>query len=162
MRLLFLLLLSLTCCGMDLGKQPRIDHFVFDAEQVLEPAEEARFDSLFRAHEALTGNELALVTTVSLHGHPDMASFASSFGDSLGVGKKGRDNGVVIAYSKGLRSVFVATGLGTERVLSDAQCAQIVDSVMIPHFKENMTMDGLWLGSLAIVRHLEKPGNRIP
>ncbi len=162
MRLLFLLLLSLTCCGLGFTGQPRVERFVFDAEQVLPPADEARFDSLFRAHEALTGNEIALVTTVSLHGHPDMASYASTFGDSLGVGKKGRDNGVVIAYGKGLRSVFVATGLGTERVLTDAECARIVDSVMIPLFKEDMATDGLWLGSLAIVRHLEQPGNRIP
>jgi uncharacterized protein len=147
---------------MDLGKHPRVDHFVFDAEQVLDPAVEARFDSLFRAHEALMGNEIALVTTVSLHGHPDMASYASAYGDSIGVGKKGRDNGVVITYSRGLRSMFVATGLGTEKVLSNAQCQLIVDSVMIPLFKKDMTVEGLWQGSLAIVRHLEQPGNRIP
>lgn len=159
MRSSFLLLVVFCLC---MGHGPRVEHFVFDHENVLEPRQEERFDSLFRAHEAVTGNEIALVTTPGLEGHSDMQGFAATFGDSLGVGKRGRNNGVVIAFSKRLRSVYISTGLGTERVLTDGQCAQIVDSLMIPLFKEDMAEDGLWLGSLAIVRHLEKPENRIP
>lgn len=159
MRSVFILLA--TCC-LCMAHGPRVEHFVFDQEDVLEPVQEERFDSLFRAHEAVTGNEIALVTTTRLHGHLDMQGFAATFGDSLGVGKRGRNNGLVIAFSKQLRSVFVSTGLGTESVLTDAQCAQIVDSLMIPLFKEDMAEDGLWLGSLAIVHHLEQPENRIP
>ncbi|MCC7502765.1 MAG: TPM domain-containing protein [Flavobacteriales bacterium] len=155
------IILLVVCC-LCMGHGPRVEHFVFDQENVLTSAQEERFDSLFRAHEAVTGNEIALVTTNGLKGHLDMQGFAATFGDSLGVGKRGRNNGVVIAFSKQLRSVYVSTGLGTERVLTDAHCAQIVDRLMIPLFKEDMAEDGLWLGSLAIVRHLEKPENYIP
>ena len=155
-------IILLVACCLCMGHGPRVEHFVFDQENVLGPLKEERFDSLFRAHEVVTGNEIALVTTPGLDGHLDMQGFAATFGDSLGVGKRGRNNGVVIAFSKRLRSVFISTGLGTERVLTDVQCAQIVDSLMIPLFKEEMAEDGLWMGSLAIVRHLEKPENRIP
>ena len=34
-------------------------------------------------------------------------------GDSLRVGKKGKNNGVIIAFSRNLREVYIATGLGT-------------------------------------------------
>jgi|694.fasta_scaffold54925_3 uncharacterized protein len=154
-----LLLLVLLVLGVAPG--PAVERFLFDQEHLLDLEQGSQLDSLLRAHEASTGNEIAVVTTRSLNGYPDMPAFAASFGDSLGVGKKGRDNGVVIAVSRELRSVFVATGLGTEEVLTDEQCAVIVDSLMIPRFKEGRFGEGIVDGARAIVLHLEKPENRI-
>ncbi len=145
-----------------LSPRPQAGRFVFDHEHLFDLVQGSRLDSLVHAHERITGNEIAVVTTASLHGHPDLPSFAATFGDSLGVGKKGRDNGVVIAVSRTLRSVFIATGYGTEKVLTDADCAAIVDELMIPHFRKDEFAEGVWAGTLAIVQHLEKPGNRIP
>jgi uncharacterized protein len=145
-----------------MGRGPAVERFLFDQEHLLNADQALVLDTLLRRHEASTGNEIAVVTTRSLNGYPDMPAFAASFGDSLGVGKKGRDNGLVIAVSRELRSVFVATGLGTEQVLTDEQCAMIVDSLMIPPFKEGRFAEGILDGARAIVQHLEKPENRIP
>lgn len=92
-----LLLLVLLVLGV--GPGPAVERFLFDQEHLLDLEQGSQLDSLLRAHEASTGNEIAVVTTRSLNGYPDMPAFAASFGDSLGVGKKGRDNGVVIAVS---------------------------------------------------------------
>ena len=154
--------ISLVAYCLCMGHGPRVEHFVPDQKDLLEQAQEERFDSLFRAHDTVTGNEIASVTTAMLNGHMDMQGFAATFGDPLGVGKRGRNNGVVIAFSKQLRSVDGSTGLGTEGVLTDMQCARIVDGLPIPLFTEDMAEDGLWLGRLAIFRHLEKPEDHIP
>lgn len=87
--------------------------------------------------------------------------FAVAYGDSLGVGKKERHNGVVIAFSPGRREVFIATGRGTQNVMPDSVCQRIVDEEMIPRFKEERYFEGLWNGSLAIVEFLDRPGHRI-
>ena len=155
-------LISLVACCLCMWHGLRVEHFVPDEENILEQAHAERFDSLFRAHDTVTGNEVALVTTAMLNGHMDVQGFAATFADPLGVGKRGRNNGVVIAFSKQLRSVDGSTGLGTEGVLTDMQCARIVDGLPIPLFTEDMAEDGLWLGSLAIVRHPEKPEDHIP
>lgn len=160
MRLWPFLLPAVLVLGM--GRGPAVERYIFDEEHLLDLEQGSQLDSLVRAHEASTGNEIAVVTTRSLNGYPDMPAFAASFGDSLGVGKKGRDNGVVIAVSRELRSVFVATGLGTEQVLDDEQCAEIVDELMIPQFKEGRFAEGILAGTRAIVLHLEQPENRIP
>lgn len=135
--------------------------FVMDREHVLDPAQHRALDSLFRVHEARTGNEILLVTDSTLQGKT-ARDFAVDFGNAWGVGKKGRDNGVTIAYSKHRREVFVATGSGTEHVLTDSVAQGIVDGAMTPRFKEDAPYQGLWDGSVAIVRFLELPENRIP
>ena len=134
---------------------------VYDLEHVLQASESSRLDSLYLAHEKRTGNEILLVTTPSFHGM-EPVEFAVAFGDSLGVGKKGRDNGVVIAFSKAGRRLFIATGRGTEKVLHDSICQRIIDQSMIPRFKEGDPFGGLWAGSLAVVEFLDRPENVIP
>lgn len=154
-----LVLLSLLVCGCA-GRQAHPFGFVLDSEHDLTPAQVQRLDSLFRAHEQHTGNEVVLVTSATL-GDTTARVFAVAFGDSLGVGKPSRHNGVVIACSQARRNVFIATGRGTERVLTDSICQRIADSTMIPPFKRGALFDGLWAGSLEIVRFLDQPENRI-
>ncbi|HRD51394.1 MAG TPA: TPM domain-containing protein, partial [Flavobacteriales bacterium] len=108
---LFLVAIVLFACS---ARTPAPQTFVFDLEDVLDAQQELALDSLFRDHERRTGNEIALVTHPSFHGR-SARDFAVSFGDSLRVGKKEVDNGVVIAFSQARREVFIATGNGTER-----------------------------------------------
>lgn len=134
---------------------------VLDLENVLSPAQENTLDSLFRAHEERTGNQIALVTHPTFHGRSAW-EFAVHFGDSVGVGDKHRDNGVVIAFSSAQRAVFIATGRGTEQVLHDSTCQHIVDAEMLPLFKDGAYFDGLFSGGLSVVEHLDRPEHRIP
>ena len=68
----------------------------------------------------------------------------------------------MITFSKAGRGVFIATGHGTEKVMSDSICQGIIDQRMIPRFKEGDPSAGLWAGSLAVVEFLDKPENAIP
>ena len=153
-----MLLLLLASAGGCAKKHPT--SFVLDTEQVLTVAQQHMLDSLYRAHELRTGNEIALVTHPNFNGRSPV-DFAIAFGDSVGVGKKEHDNGVVIAYSKARREVFIATGMGTEHVLHDSICKRIIDMEMIPRFKADDAFGGLWAGSIALVNFLDKPENAI-
>jgi uncharacterized protein len=154
-----LILSLLASCGstMDQGQMS----FVHDHEHVLGYAEEVRLDSLFREHKRITGNEILLVTSADMNNEEQALHFAVEYGNRIGVGKKDRDNGVVIAFSKARREVFIATGHGTEQVLHDSICQRIINTRMIPYFKEDRHVDGLWEGSLAVVEILERPENAI-
>ena len=134
--------------------------FIFDKEEDLLPAQEHVLDSLFFAHEQHTGNEIALLTTTTFDSLP-AREFAMKFMNKLGVGKKERNNGVAIVFSKTQREVFISTGYGTERVLQDSICKRIIDTHMVPRFKAGQTFEGLWEGSKAVVEFLERPENAI-
>ena len=142
-------------------KDKHPERFVFDLEGVFSAEEEKRLDTLFRGHELRTTNEIVLVTTSSYDGQPDLHAYAATFGEITEVGKKHKDNGVVIAFSKNLREVFIATGVGTEKVMADARCQKYIDSLMIPLFKQDMFFEGVWAGSTAVVTHLELPESRM-
>ncbi len=146
-------------CSSKRNEHPQ--KFVFDEEHVFAQQEEHQLDTLFRGHELRTTNEIALVTTSSYQGKPDLATYAATCGDSLGVGKKGKNNGVVNCFSKHLRQVYIATGLGTEKVLTDVDCQFIIDSLMLPRFKQDQYFQGVLDGSQAVVRMLEMPGHVI-
>ena len=135
--------------------------WVFDFEGDLEQGEIRKFDSLFKSHENRTSNEIVLVTTSSYGNDENILKYSVNFGRRNGVGKKGKDNGIVIVFSRSKREVRISTGYGTEKVLRDDIAKKIIDSTIIPKVKQDSTFQGLWNGSLKIVSFLELPENRI-
>lgn len=103
-----------------------------------------------------TSNQICVVTMSDLGGY-DKAMMAYEIGQQWGVGKKGNNNGVVIlikpktADSKG--EAFIAPGYGLEGAITDAMSARIVNQEMIPYFKENDYLGGVWAGA-QVVRDL--------
>jgi uncharacterized protein len=103
-----------------------------------------------------TSNQICVVTMSDLGGY-DKAMMAYSIGQEWGVGKKENNNGVVILIkpktpdSKG--EAFIAPGYGLEGAITDATSTRIVNQEMIPHFKENDYLGGVWAGA-QIVRDL--------
>ena len=135
--------------------------WVLDNEQDLITAQVARFDSLYKAHEKKTGNEIALVTTKDYFPDTDIISYSTTLFRKYGFGKKERNNGLVIVYSNTQHEVRIATGSGTEKVLKDQIAKGIIDNIMVPSLKDGRIFDGLWNGSVAIVDLLERPENKI-
>ena len=103
-----------------------------------------------------TSNQICVVTMDDLGGY-DKAMMAYSIGEQWGVGKKGNNNGVVILIkpktpdSKG--EAFIAAGYGLEGAITDATSTRIVNQEMIPHFKDNDYLGGVWAG-VQVVRDL--------
>jgi uncharacterized protein len=117
-------------------------------------------DSLYKAHEKKTSNEIALIISGDLPDSSILKS-AAALGNQYGVGKKGSNNGVIILVCPRIRQVAIATGYGTEKVLTNEIANKFIGSLMIPRFKEGKYFEGIWDVSLEITRFLELPGNKI-
>ncbi len=117
--------------------------WVFDKEEVLSDNEEATLNEIITRFERETTNEIVIVTTPDIGEHEKMVSYAVEFGDSLGVGKRNKNNGLVIVFSSTLRETFIATGLGIEDILTDSICQMIVDEDMVPNFKDGNYYEGI-------------------
>jgi uncharacterized protein len=135
--------------------------FVFDNEQILTEHQENTLDELFKKHEEMTTNEIVLVTTPDWGQAESALRFSVDFGNSLSVGKKEKDNGVIIVFSKQQREARISTGYGTEKILHDEIAKRFIDSLMIPRFQDGKYFEGLYDGSKAIVEFLEQSGNEI-
>ncbi len=138
-------MLLLNACGQGNGN---IDNkkWIFDYENVLSDNQEYMLDSIIREFESQTTNEIIIVTVDNIGEFDKMVEYAVDFGEKHGIGKKEKDNGLVILFSKNMRETFLATGYGTEKVLKDEICKAIIDSTMIPYFKDQDYFGGLKAG----------------
>ena len=101
-----------------------------------------KLDSFERA----TTVQIQIYTTKDLYGY-DIVDFAQRLGEGWGVGKEGANNGIVIVYKpKTLTEngeVTIQTGYGIEPLIPDAVCKQIIESEMIPRFKQGLIYKGI-------------------
>jgi len=116
---------------------------VFDYEEILDAGEEKHLKALIDSFEYVTGNEIAIVTTPGIGKYDKMVDFAVEFGNQHGVGKGSENNGLVLVFSKTMRETFIATGYGAEKILKEHVVKEIIDSTMIPCFKDEAYFKGL-------------------
>jgi len=155
--LYFIFTLALLACSA----KKEVSTFVYDQEELLTKEQKNVLDQLYRAHEKKTSNEIALLTTSSFEPDSNILFYSVNMANKLGIGKKEKDNGVLIVVSKKNKAIRIATGHGTEKVLEDHVAKKIIDSLMIPAFKRGAYYEGIYAGSAAIVSFLEQPGHEI-
>lgn len=145
----FCFLLVCGCTNRTEGQNP---NWVFDKEEVLSETDEDALNVIITQFEKETSNEIVIVTTPDIGDHEKMVFYAVEFGERYGVGKKDKDNGLIIVFSASLRETFIATGLGTEKLLTDPICKEIVDKKMVPEFKEGNYFEGILNGLNECIR----------
>lgn len=106
--------------------------FVTDAAGLLTPGERRDLESAIRDYERKTSIEIAVVTVRSLGGLTD-TDYAQKLGERWGVGKRGKDNGVILLLAVTERKLRIHTGYGIEPDLTDAAAGRIIREVVAPH-----------------------------
>ena len=99
--------------------------------------------------ERETKVELCVVALGSI-GDAECFDFSYELFQRWGLGKKGKNTGVLIVFVLDSHDIRIMTGTGIEGVLTDAQCSQIIHDEMIPAFREGKYGEGLCCGALAI------------
>ncbi len=139
--------------------QPK--NFVIDQSNILDSTQRKKLNDLYVNHEKLTTNQVVLLTTDSFYPDSTIEEYSTHQFNAIGIGRKDINNGVLIIFSAHMKKVRITTGYGTEKVLTNAIAQSIIDSLMIPQFKQQKYFEGLWNGSIAITKLLEKPENKI-
>ena len=134
---------------------PKNKGWVNDFENIFSTGQENSLDSILSAFEKKTTIEIAIITI------PEIMTTAENF-DNLVVqisnywrlGKKDKNNGILIGVSKGLRSIRISNGLGIEAILTDDQTKKIIENTIIPNFKVENYYQGTLKGIEEIIKNL--------
>lgn len=94
-------------------------------------------------YQKTSGMEIAVVTITSLGQNTDISSFATDVFHKWGVGKKGANNGILIALSKNDHKWEIRTGYGSEIVLPDALCSRFGRNELVPSLKAGDYIGGV-------------------
>jgi uncharacterized protein len=92
--------------------------------------------------EKQSTNEIAVVIIPSLN-DDTIENFAVKLFEDWQIGKKGKDNGVLILVAKNDREMRLEVGYGLEGALTDAQSNWIINQEMKPAFQNNDFYGGL-------------------
>lgn len=103
-----------------------------------------------------TTAEIAIVTLLSIGDH-NPKEFANTLFSIWGIGKKEKDNGVLLLHVLDQRRVEIETGYGMEGILPDILCKRILESFIIPNFKAGNFSQGITLGTYAIANAIRHP-----
>ena len=117
--------------------------YVQDSAGVLGPSYVEMIDKISRQLEAATGAELAVVTVDNLN-EISIEEFAARLFNSFGIGKKEKDNGVLILFSLYDRKVRIEVGYGLEGLLTDIYSSRIIRNDGVPWFKQKLYAGGLF------------------
>jgi uncharacterized protein len=110
----------------------------------------AKLNSTISDFERTTGGEMAVVVIRSLDG-VSIEETAVRLFTLWGIGKKSKDNGLLLLWSTGDRRVRVEVGYGLEGVLPDGKTGAILDAYVIPKFKSGEFDEGVLAGVAALL-----------
>lgn len=128
--------------------------YVSDPENVLSRVAVDSINSMLRRLEETTAIEVAVVVVPAVP-DGDCFDFAYRLGEKWGVGKKERDNGLVILLATDDRCVQFVTGYGLEGDLPDALCKRIQSKYMLSYFSDGRWSEGLVAGVRATCGQLD-------
>ncbi len=128
--------------------------YVCNPEQILSQAACDSIDRMLYALEQQTGIETVVAIVPSI-GDKDCFDFSHSLLNEWGVGKKGKDNGLVILLVTDQRCIQFYTGYGLEGDLPDAICKRIQTRDMIPYLKDGNWDAGMVAGIRSVCGRLD-------
>lgn len=132
---------------------PAASGYVNDFASVLDAGTAAEIKKVAEDLEAETSDELAVVTVKSVAPVP-LKDYAVELFKRWGIGKKKKDNGVLLIVAVEDHRVEIEVGYGLEDVLTDGKCGEILDAYVVPRFKEKDVARGMLDGAKAIAATL--------
>ena len=116
--------------------------FVNDYANIIDDDLEQQLENRLTQFEQDTSNEITVVTINNLDGDY-IENFAVKLFEDWGIGKKDKDNGVLVLVALEDREMRIEVGYGLEGALTDAQSNWIINNQMKPAFKEERYGDGI-------------------
>ncbi len=153
-----MLLCSLTAAyGLDINRIKPVG-WVNDYAGVIDSGTKERLTGLISELEQKTGAEIAVVTVPSLEGE-NLEDFSNRLFNKLGVGKKGKDNGMMFFAAMAEHKLRIEAGYGIEGIIPDAAAGRIIRDIMAPYFRQGDPSKGILAGVYAAAAAIAKENN---
>lgn len=145
-KLLFLISFFLLFFGMqtswafDIPEKPQ--NFVNDYTSTLTIEQKSSLETKISNFEKQTTNEIAIVIIPSLDGDT-VENVAQDIFTKWGIGKKDKNNGVLVLIAMAEHKTRIHTGYGVEGNLTDIGTSYMQSEIMTPAFREGNYFSGI-------------------
>lgn len=132
---------------------PEPKGFVNDYVGILKESDRANLES--RLHQLAEGDgpEIAVATVQSLEGDTPQ-NYAVELFKAWKIGKKAKDNGILLLIAPNERKIYITTGYGVEGALPDVAAKRIITDVITPKYRSGDKSGAVVAGIDAIIARL--------
>ena len=130
---------------------PFLSGRVTDTAEMLSDTTVRELESLLKAHEDSTSNQVVVLTIPALQDGEEIEQFSIRVADTWKIGQTGRDNGVLLIVARDDHKVRIEVGRGLEGALPDITCGSIIRHDIIPKFKSGDFDAGIKAGVESIL-----------
>ncbi len=138
---------------------PQLRGFVTDNANIIDPVYETKITQLAQNIEKESTVDIAVVTVDSLDGE-SIETYAANLFEQAGIGKKDKDNGLLILVAKQEREYRFEVGYGLEGTITDSMKVNIGDRIIVPNFKNGEYGKGIY-ESMVVVEGLVKGNEEV-
>jgi uncharacterized protein len=121
---------------------PKPAGYVNDFARLLQPAARESLEQRLGQYDRTTGNQIAIAIFPDLGGVP-INDFASRLEEAWKVGRRGKDNGLLLLIGVKERQVRIEVGYGLESKVTDGDAGAIIRNVLAPAFRAGRYAEGL-------------------
>jgi len=125
-----------------LPARPDPPRLVNDLAHLMQPAEADALEQKLVAYNDSTSSQIAVVTVPTLDGD-EIADYAQKLYEAWGIGRKGKNNGILVLVAQQEHTARIQTGYGLEGAVPDALAKRIISNVLVPAFQKNQYYAGL-------------------
>ena len=134
---------------------PALSAHVTDLTGTLAADERARLEAKLADFEAKTGAQMAVLIVPTTQPEP-VEAYAIRVADAWKIGRKGRDDGVLLLVAKNDRRLRMEVGYGLEGLLPDAIAKRIVSDDVAPKFRDGNYAAGIDAAADRVIGIVEK------
>lgn len=135
---------------------PKPDNWVADFDSVFTTEEEQKLNTLIEDFEKETSMEIVILTLDTPRvANDSFYNLVYELSNKWGVGKKEKNNGMVIAICKGYGKFRIATGTETEKMLPNPEAEEIMNTVFFPLLREGKFFEAFHTGTKKVISVLK-------
>ena len=131
--------------------------WVNDFEGLFSIDQENNLQSLITHFEKRTTIEIMVVTIdTNMVAKEDLNNFSYRMLKIWGIGKRLKENGIIICISSGYQALKITCDFGINDLMDESEKNRIIGKYFIPSYKKNKYYDGTYKGLNAIMAQLSK------
>jgi len=144
------LILVLILTPLSAQNLPDYTGFVNDFAGVIDRDTEEQIEAIANRVERLTGAQIAVVTVESIEPYGSIEEYSIALAEKWKVGSRDQDNGVILIVTMKERELRIEVGYGLEGAIPDGRAGEILDTAMLPYFRDGDFSTGFLAGTYEV------------
>ncbi|WP_235906159.1 TPM domain-containing protein, partial [Patiriisocius marinistellae] len=130
---------------------PKPIGIINDYGEIFKESQRSELSKILYDYDIETTRQIVVVTIDSIKPYNDIQKYATDLGQTWGVGNAEKNNGLTIVVCNPCRQIGIATGTGTELILTNEICKKVIEEKIIPEFKKGEFYSGIKKGVIELI-----------